>query len=267
LLFAVIIPKTKAVKALQEVVMQSLARGPVTKHPNSINASSRAAIQRTNKSVPRKGQNHQRLAEILFTGFITEIVMSLRNDRLADLTPAELLAELLRYSKNGGKRLLVRMPSGRLQVHRAFDWNNPGTSYPVIETEQPDDKTLPIYSRPDFSYLDGLARDLRDKADELGLSWKAALAICKRVQAHKMKTATAFEMEALAGEKLKNSDKYPTLSIGEVMSILDKSRSSIYRLLEEGKLKRPSLGRKPDRRGKVMILTSSVLELLEESPD
>jgi len=214
--------------------VKGLANVPVTKHPNSINASSPAAIRRTNKSISRKRENHYRLAEIHFTGFIAEIVTNLRNDGLADLTPADLLSELLHYSKKGGKRLLVRMPNGRLQVHRAFDWNNPGTSYPVIETEQPDDITLPIYSSSDFSYLDGLARDLREQSDDLGLPWDITVSICESLKAGQNVSISAAVKQSM-GDTARWRNK-AVVTVNETATILRVSRSTIYRWLDDGKL-------------------------------
>jgi hypothetical protein len=70
------------------------------------------------------------------------------------------------------------------------------------------------------------------------------------------------------GEKVADPIRYPTMTLSEVRALFPhKSRSTIYRWLEEGKLKRAAMGEKPGKRRSCLILTSSVKELLEESSE
>jgi excisionase family DNA binding protein len=234
---------------------------PLAKRLNSI-ANSPKETRRSNTSVSRKRGNNHRLAELRLIGFITEIVTNLRNEGFADITAAELLSQLLSYSKNGGRRLLVRMPTGRLQVHRAFDWNNPSKSYPVIEIEQASDETLPVYSSLDFSHLDGLTRDLRDKSDELGLPWKIAVSVCESMKARKA-AGTSDGTKQIARELASLNKR--VMTIDETARLLRCSRSTVYRWLEGGPLKCADMGRPAGTKGEALVLTSSIRPLFEES--
>ena len=61
--------------------------------------------------------------------------------------------------------------------------------------------------------------------------------------------------------------KYLTMTIEEVRSIFGKSRSTIYRWLDEGCLKRAHLGKKQGSRRTALILTKSVIKMHEENSE
>ncbi len=65
--------------------------------------------------------------------------------------------------------------------------------------------------------------------------------------------------------KLGDAAKFPTMTTPEVMAVLQISKSSVYRYINEGRLKRPGLNQKPGKRSKTLILTASVQDLLRES--
>jgi predicted DNA-binding transcriptional regulator AlpA len=65
--------------------------------------------------------------------------------------------------------------------------------------------------------------------------------------------------------KLKHPADYPTMTLAEVRSVIPVSRSTIYRYVDEGKLKRPKLGKKIGRRTRFLVLTTSVVRMLQES--
>ena len=69
------------------------------------------------------------------------------------------------------------------------------------------------------------------------------------------------------GEKIRNPVKYPTMTMAEAREVLLASRSTIYRWLEEGTLERASVGKQPGTRGKVLILTKSVVKFLKKNPN
>jgi hypothetical protein len=73
--------------------------------------------------------------------------------------------------------------------------------------------------------------------------------------------------EEAGWKKLQNPVKYKVMTLEATMRVLGKKRSTIYRWLDEGKLKRASLGRKPGKRSSVLILTSSVAKLLQEDAE
>ena len=80
--------------------------------------------------------------------------------------------------------------------------------------------------------------------------------------------SVANTIAIIASKKIANPRKHPFLTLAEAREILGgKSRSTIYRWLEEGKLTRANLGRKPGKRAAVLILTASILKLLEEDPE
>jgi hypothetical protein len=74
-------------------------------------------------------------------------------------------------------------------------------------------------------------------------------------------------LKASAQEKLRDPKANPVMTLGETRALFGKSRSSIYRWIEEGKLKRAALGRKPGERSSVLILTTSVLRALQEDAE
>jgi excisionase family DNA binding protein len=65
--------------------------------------------------------------------------------------------------------------------------------------------------------------------------------------------------------KLAHPAEYPTMTLAEVRSVLPVSRSTIYRYVDEGRLKRPKLGKKIGRRTRFLVLTTSVARMLQES--
>jgi hypothetical protein len=62
--------------------------------------------------------------------------------------------------------------------------------------------------------------------------------------------------------KLADAIKFPTMTVPEVMAVVHLSRASVYRFLNEGRLDRPGLNKKPGKRSKTLILTSSVQRML-----
>ncbi len=68
-------------------------------------------------------------------------------------------------------------------------------------------------------------------------------------------------------QKVADPARYPMLTVAETQQYFRKARSTIYRWLDEGKLKRASLGRSAGKSGSCMILTDSVRRLLEESAE
>lgn len=69
------------------------------------------------------------------------------------------------------------------------------------------------------------------------------------------------------GEKAADPERHPTITVKEARMLFHCARSTIYRRLNEGKLKRASLGRKAGRRGQALILTKSAAKLLEEDAE
>lgn len=63
--------------------------------------------------------------------------------------------------------------------------------------------------------------------------------------------------------KLTDATKFPTMTVPEVMALLHVSRSSVYRFLNEGRLDRPGLNKRPGKRSKTLVLTSSVQRMLQ----
>jgi Helix-turn-helix domain len=69
------------------------------------------------------------------------------------------------------------------------------------------------------------------------------------------------------GEQVADPIRYPSMTVTDVQQLFHKSRSSVNRWLDEGKLKRAAMGEKPGKRRSCLILTSSVKELLKESSE
>lgn len=70
------------------------------------------------------------------------------------------------------------------------------------------------------------------------------------------------------GEKVADPFHNPIMTLSEVRALFPYiSRSTIYRWLAEGKLKRAAMGEKPGKRRSCFILAASVKELLEESSE
>jgi hypothetical protein len=63
--------------------------------------------------------------------------------------------------------------------------------------------------------------------------------------------------------KLTNATKFPTMTVPEVMALLHVSRSSVYRFLNEGRLDRPGLNKRPGKKSKTLVLTSSVQRMMQ----
>jgi len=245
--------------------MQELDRVRLRKpqDPGS-NRRSQTGTGRVDRTAPLHGRgNRSRFAEAFFRGFVTEVLATVRSEGCHGLTDADLLSELLAYFKQGGKRLRVRVSSGRLNVQRAFDCENPTKSYPLIEPPEPDDANLPIFPSSDFSYIDGLAYDFRGKADELGLPWNVAVQICEQLRDH----SEICETKATATSTADKLHSSLVLTVEEAAKYLKVSRATVYRRLEEGKLTRPDLGKAPGKRGKALVLSQSVVNLLKESSD
>jgi hypothetical protein len=62
--------------------------------------------------------------------------------------------------------------------------------------------------------------------------------------------------------KLADAARFPTMTVPEVMVLLGISRASVYRYLDEGRLNRPGLNKKPGKRSKTLVLTTSVQRML-----
>jgi len=67
--------------------------------------------------------------------------------------------------------------------------------------------------------------------------------------------------------KLGDAVKFPTMTVPEVMEVLTISRASVFRFLNEGRLDRPGLNKKPGKRSKALILTASVKKMLTPSEE
>jgi hypothetical protein len=81
-----------------------------------------------------------------------------------------------------------------------------------------------------------------------------------------------FERQKIApaaspGEQVADPISYPTMTVGAVQQLFHKSRSTLYRWLDEGKLKRAAMGATPGKRRSCLILTWSVKEFLKESSE
>jgi hypothetical protein len=68
-------------------------------------------------------------------------------------------------------------------------------------------------------------------------------------------------------EKLADAAKFPTMTVKEVMALLHVSRASVYRFLNEGRLDRPGLNKRPGKRSKTLVLTSSVQRMLQPAEE
>lgn len=120
------------------------------------------------------------IAESAFENFIGERLNELSQELSPVMGPEDVAKELICYIGNySGKRVRVRMQSGHIQPHQAFNIEASPSSIPPIQLPQPKDEFLPLYSLEDFGVLDGLSRDFREKADDLGLPWDVALTIIR----------------------------------------------------------------------------------------
>jgi hypothetical protein len=63
--------------------------------------------------------------------------------------------------------------------------------------------------------------------------------------------------------KLADAAKFPTMTVQDVMDLLHISRATIYRYLNEGRLDRPGLNKRPGKRSKTLVLTTSVQRMLQ----
>jgi hypothetical protein len=67
--------------------------------------------------------------------------------------------------------------------------------------------------------------------------------------------------------KLADAARFPTMTVPEVMVLLGISRASVYRYLDEGRLNRPGLNKKPGKRSKTLVLTASVQRMLQPADE
>jgi len=68
-------------------------------------------------------------------------------------------------------------------------------------------------------------------------------------------------------EKLKDPKGHPFMTVEEARAKLHVSRSTVYRWLEEGQLKRARTRKETGRKARCLIDTQSVVDLLEPSPE
>ena len=80
-------------------------------------------------------------------------------------------------------------------------------------------------------------------------------------------TQIAPMQEFSPGEKVANPVRYPRLTVPEAMELFGKSRSTIYRWIDESRLQRAFMGAVPGKRSSCLILTASAGKLLKESPE
>jgi len=71
--------------------------------------------------------------------------------------------------------------------------------------------------------------------------------------------------EVSIGEKLRDPQNHPTMTVKEVHQVIHMSRSSVYRKLDEGTLDRAWAGKSSDKRSRCLILTRSVKRFLRKS--
>jgi len=70
---------------------------------------------------------------------------------------------------------------------------------------------------------------------------------------------------ASLGEKLRDPQNHPTMTVKEVIQAIEMSRSSVYRILNEGSLVRAEAGKTSEKRSRCRILTQSVRRFLRKS--
>lgn len=115
------------------------------------------------------------------------------------------------------------------------------------------------------AFLNGLAVAARD--DRLMSEAKAQIELARAVYGRPRRYRRARNGHSVApGEMLKDPLKYPTMTVEEVRQVIRMSKSSVYRLLDEGRLERASAGKEGDKKSRCLILTRSVIEFLEKSP-
>jgi excisionase family DNA binding protein len=114
-----------------------------------------------------------------------------------------------------------------------------------------------------------LAETLAELAGSGLLTRKSDEALKLGLAQHGRSNVRRANAEIIAPAALKVTDplKFPMLTVAEAQKVLGKSRSTIYRWLDEGRLSRASLGRSAGKRGSCMILTNSLKKLLEESTE
>jgi excisionase family DNA binding protein len=88
---------------------------------------------------------------------------------------------------------------------------------------------------------------LHEAIDKAGVQASAKLAIARPDQ------LPSHGSQELAWEKLRHPEKYPHMSVPEASVVLERSKSTVYRLIDEGKLK--------GRKGRVR--TKSLCDYLE----
>jgi hypothetical protein len=120
-------------------------------------------------------------------------------------------------------------------------------------------------------------KDLLDQVNKLAgsnppsSSRRAIAALIAMYRGHSHKEEEPRKKPApipTGGEKVADPARYPTMTVAEVREVLSmKSRSTIYRYLEEGPLERADMGKKSGKRRSCLIRTSSVRSLLKESSE
>src|SRR5262249_49587053 len=152
-------------------------------------------------------------AKALLLRFIEEYVSEIVDDLAS--TRDLVVIEVLKYVRICGKKVRVRMMSGRLQPHKVFDPKSPDiVSY--FAPASPRDGNLPIYAAADYRYLQGFLGDLNEKATELGIPWDSAVDVLRslnRASGTELALHPSEPPAKAAGvptpEKLKNPQAYP----------------------------------------------------------
>lgn len=105
--------------------------------------------------------------------------------------------------------------------------------------------------------------------------WEASATYCARLEKRSLEASLPATPPAARprprsnsqpahGSKLADPVKHPTMDLSETMTAVSASKATVYRYVSEGRLARPGLNRKAGKRSKFLVLTSSVLKLLQE---
>ena len=85
--------------------------------------------------------------------------------------------------------------------------------------------------------------------------WVYSATVCYRLELEALRTPAC------------ETPQSPVMSVPEVLSKLSVGRSTVYRYIDDGRLKRAGLKKQPGKRSKVLILASSVEDMLKESTE
>lgn len=70
-----------------------------------------------------------------------------------------------------------------------------------------------------------------------------------------------------AHDKLADPAKFPLMTVPEVMAVLGISRATVYRCLDDGRLDRPGMSKRPGKKSKALVFTASVRKMLEPAEE